>query len=154
AGGWAEWCLTEDSEVAVRLHALGYEGYYLPDTYGWGVIPETFENYKIQRFRWAGGPVQQFKKHWRLYLKKSPMTLVQKATELIHSLSVLFMYSSYFLLSIPLMVLFLWLTIAKGSLFLIPYSILLLIVANMMRGFIFNWVAIHLENGTLKDCFL
>src|SRR5206468_6121527 len=24
AGGWAEWCVTEDSELAIRVHALGY----------------------------------------------------------------------------------------------------------------------------------
>ena len=23
AGGWAEWCVTEDSELALRIHALG-----------------------------------------------------------------------------------------------------------------------------------
>ena len=153
AGGWAEWCLTEDSEVAVRVHALGYEGYYLPTTHGRGVIPETFENYKIQRFRWTGGPVQQFKKHWRLYLQKSPMTAVQKATELAHSLSLLFMYSTYFMVSLPLLALFLWLTVAKGHLFLIPYSILLLIPVGIVRSLIANWVAIRIQGGNLKDYF-
>lgn len=61
AGGWAEWCLTEDSEVAIRIHALGYTGVYLTTTFGHGVIPETFEGYKRQRFRWTYGPVQELK---------------------------------------------------------------------------------------------
>jgi len=68
AGGWAEWCLTEDSEVSVRLRALGYRGLYLRDTFGRGLIPETFDDYKKQRFRWTAGPVQQLLRHWRLYL--------------------------------------------------------------------------------------
>src|SRR5207302_1517367 len=34
AGGWAEWCLTEDSELAVRVHALGYSSRYLIRIYG------------------------------------------------------------------------------------------------------------------------
>lgn len=68
AGGWAEWCLTEDSEISIRIRALGYEGIYLRDTFGRGLIPETFDDYKKQRFRWTAGPVQQLCRHWRLYL--------------------------------------------------------------------------------------
>ena len=68
AGGWAEWCLTEDSEVSVRLRALGYQGVYVRDTFGRGLIPDTFDDYKKQRFRWTAGPVQQLCRHWRLFL--------------------------------------------------------------------------------------
>jgi hypothetical protein len=71
AGLWAEWCLTEDSEVSVRIRALGYDGIYLRETFGRGLIPETFEDYKKQRFRWIAGPVQQLRRHWRLYLPVS-----------------------------------------------------------------------------------
>ena len=67
-GGWAEWCLTEDSEVSVRLRAAGYSGIYLGETFGRGLIPETFDDYKKQRFRWTAGPVQQLCRHWRLFL--------------------------------------------------------------------------------------
>ena len=67
-GGWAEWCLTEDSEVSVRLRAAGYTGIYLGETFGRGLIPETFDDYKKQRFRWTAGPVQQLCRHWRLFL--------------------------------------------------------------------------------------
>ena len=68
AGGWAEWCLTEDSEVSVRIRAKGYQGVYVRDTFGRGLIPETFEDYKKQRFRWTAGPVQQLRRHWRLFM--------------------------------------------------------------------------------------
>lgn len=71
AGFWAEWCLTEDSEVSVRIRALGYDGIYLRETFGRGLIPETFADYKKQRFRWIAGPVQQLRRHWRLYLPVS-----------------------------------------------------------------------------------
>lgn len=70
AGHWAEWCLTEDSEVSVRLREQGYHGIYLRDTFGRGLIPETFDDYKKQRFRWTAGPVQQLRRYWRLYLPK------------------------------------------------------------------------------------
>jgi hypothetical protein len=68
AGGWAEWCLTEDSEISIRIRALGYQGVYVNETFGRGLIPETFEDYKKQRFRWTAGPVQQLLAHWRLFL--------------------------------------------------------------------------------------
>ncbi len=68
AGGWAEWCLTEDSEVSVRIRAAGYRGYYFGETFGRGLIPETFDDYKKQRFRWTAGPVQQLRRHWKLFL--------------------------------------------------------------------------------------
>jgi hypothetical protein len=68
AGGWAEWCLTEDSEISVRLRAVGYSGLYIGETFGRGLIPETFSDYKKQRFRWTAGPVQQLRRHWRLFL--------------------------------------------------------------------------------------
>ncbi|MDO6415110.1 glycosyltransferase [Sphingomonas sp. BIUV-7] len=69
-GGWAEWCLTEDSEISVRLRAMGYDGVYLPQTFGRGLIPETFEDYRKQRFRWCAGPVQQLRRYWRYYLPR------------------------------------------------------------------------------------
>lgn len=68
AGGWAEWCLTEDSEISVRLRSVGYSGLYIGETFGRGLIPETFSDYKKQRFRWTAGPVQQLRRHWRLFL--------------------------------------------------------------------------------------
>ena len=63
AGGWAEWCATEDSEVAIRIHALGYTSVYVNEVFGRGVIPETFGGYKKQRHRWTVGPVQELKRH-------------------------------------------------------------------------------------------
>jgi hypothetical protein len=36
-GGWAEWCLTEDSELALRIHARGYASIYLNTVLGRGL---------------------------------------------------------------------------------------------------------------------
>jgi len=94
AGGWAEWCCTEDSELSIRIHALGYASVYVKDTFGRGLIPETFEGYKKQRFRWTYGPVQELKKHFRLYLPgrfstPSFLTTKQKIHHLNHGLGYL-----------------------------------------------------------------
>ncbi|WP_332838300.1 glycosyltransferase family 2 protein, partial [Pectobacterium parmentieri] len=58
-GGWDETALTEDSELAVRMHAQGYIGYVFADTVGRGLIPTTFSDMKKQQVRWTAGPVQQ-----------------------------------------------------------------------------------------------
>jgi cellulose synthase/poly-beta-1,6-N-acetylglucosamine synthase-like glycosyltransferase len=91
AGGWAEWCLTEDSELAVRIHAQGYESSYINEAFGRGLITKTFEGYKKQRFRWTFGPVQELKRHFRYYLprrwaKPSQLTTAQKWHHLTHGL--------------------------------------------------------------------
>jgi glycosyltransferase involved in cell wall biosynthesis len=70
AGGWAEWCLTEDSELSIRIHAAGYRSVYLNEPLGRGLIPETFQGYRQQRFRWTYGPVQELRKHLRLFLPR------------------------------------------------------------------------------------
>ena len=94
AGGWAEWCLTEDSELAVRVHAVGYDSVYLTEKYGRGLIPETFEAYRKQRFRWTYGPVQELRRHWRLFLPRwlgatpSHLTPAQKLQHANHGLDV------------------------------------------------------------------
>jgi cellulose synthase/poly-beta-1,6-N-acetylglucosamine synthase-like glycosyltransferase len=94
AGGWAEWCATEDSELSIRIHALGYSSVYTNVTFGRGLIPETFNGYKKQRFRWTYGPVQELKRHIKLYLPKliaktSALTPMQKIHHLNHGLGYL-----------------------------------------------------------------
>lgn len=95
AGGWAEWCATEDSELSIRIHALGYSSVYTNVTFGRGLIPETFSGYKKQRFRWTYGPVQELKRHFRLYLPRflgglpSALTTLQKIHHLNHGLGYL-----------------------------------------------------------------
>ncbi|MBF0426394.1 MAG: glycosyltransferase, partial [Magnetococcales bacterium] len=52
-GGWAEWCITEDAELGLRVLEKGFESVYVKDSYGKGLMPDTFVDYKKQRFRWA-----------------------------------------------------------------------------------------------------
>jgi hypothetical protein len=91
AGGWAEWCVTEDSELAPRIHALGYSSVYVNAVFGRGLIPDTFAGYKKQRFRWTFGPVQELKRHFRLFLPRrwatpSALRPAQKVHHLSHGL--------------------------------------------------------------------
>ena len=62
-GGWSEWCITEDADLGLRLFEQGHEAIYLPRSYGRGLMPDTFIDFKKQRFRWAYGAVQIIKHH-------------------------------------------------------------------------------------------
>ena len=61
--GWAEWCITEDAELGLRVFEQGLEAGYIPRSYGQGLMPDTLADYKQQRFRWAYGAVQILKRH-------------------------------------------------------------------------------------------
>lgn len=90
AGGWSEWCVTEDSELAIRIHDAGYTSVYAGETYGRGLIPETFEDYKKQRYRWTAGPVQEFRHYLRHFIgvsgKPSRFGFFQRLFHLNHGL--------------------------------------------------------------------
>ena len=62
-GGWSEWCITEDAELGLRIFEHGYEAIYIPKSYGKGVMPDSFSDFKKQRFRWAYGAIQILRHH-------------------------------------------------------------------------------------------
>lgn len=74
-GGWAEWCITEDAELGLRLFEAGHKALYIPVTYGRGLMPDTFADFKKQRYRWAYGAVRILKHHRREFLGIRKTTL-------------------------------------------------------------------------------
>ena len=68
AGGWDEWCITEDAELSLRLLRDGWSGLHVDRSFGVGVMPLTFEALKGQRFRWCFGGIQILRRHWRLMM--------------------------------------------------------------------------------------
>jgi cellulose synthase/poly-beta-1,6-N-acetylglucosamine synthase-like glycosyltransferase len=64
-GGWNEWCITEDAELSLRMLRSGYQGIFVPKSYGHGIMPLTFAALKSQRFRWCFGGMQILRLHWR-----------------------------------------------------------------------------------------
>jgi len=79
-GGWPEWCITEDAELGLRIFEHGYSATYVPRSYGRGLMPETFLDYKKQRFRWAYGAMRILRQHFGelLGLRTSKLTLGQR----------------------------------------------------------------------------
>jgi hypothetical protein len=73
--GWAEWCICEDAELGLRVFEAGYQATYLPRSYGRGLMPDTFVDYKKQRFRWAYGAMQILRHHATALLRPSRSAL-------------------------------------------------------------------------------
>ena len=77
--GWAEWCITEDAELGLRIFEAGFDATYVPVSYGRGLMPDTFIDYKRQRFRWAYGAMQILKAHARaLFMEGGPLSPGQR----------------------------------------------------------------------------
>ncbi|HXQ20073.1 MAG TPA: glycosyltransferase [Candidatus Acidoferrales bacterium] len=74
-GGWAEWCITEDAELGLRVFEHGFEATYVPYSYGKGLMPDTFIDFKKQRFRWAYGAMQILRAHAAALFGGHPMQL-------------------------------------------------------------------------------
>ena len=78
-GGWATWCITEDTELGLRLMEKGYGAMYSRERFGQGLTPDHFAGYKKQRFRWAYGAMQIMKAHAGKMLSNSTkLTFWQK----------------------------------------------------------------------------
>ncbi|GGJ20869.1 glycosyltransferase family 2 protein [Pseudomonas avellanae] len=61
--GWAQWCICEDAELGLRMLENGFSTGYAATSYGKGLTPDTFMDFKKQRYRWAYGAMQIVKRH-------------------------------------------------------------------------------------------
>jgi exo-beta-1,3-glucanase (GH17 family)/cellulose synthase/poly-beta-1,6-N-acetylglucosamine synthase-like glycosyltransferase len=78
-GGWAEWCITEDTELGLRLFEAGWHAVYIDRSLGRGVMPDTLGAYKVQRHRWVYGAMQIMKRHlWALGSNRTQLSSAQK----------------------------------------------------------------------------
>jgi cellulose synthase (UDP-forming) len=65
-GGIQGTTITEDAETALELHSLGYDSAYYGRPMVYGLQPETFSAFVVQRTRWAQGMIQ-------IFLLKNPL---------------------------------------------------------------------------------
>ena len=59
-GGICGKTITEDSETAFLLHSKGYNSVYVEQPMVCGLSPENYDDYALQRTRWAQGMLQMF----------------------------------------------------------------------------------------------
>ncbi len=57
AGGWNGGTITEDAELGLRLHRLGYRGRFVDRIVGRGLLPLDLGGLGLQRYRWAAGNI-------------------------------------------------------------------------------------------------
>ena len=68
AGGWSSDTIVEDTDLGLTILEQGWLAHYTNRRYGHGLLPDSFQQYKRQRHRWAYGGFQILKKHWRSFL--------------------------------------------------------------------------------------
>jgi len=154
AGRWAEWCLTEDSELAVRIHALGYSSIYLDEVYGRGLIPTTFEGYRKQRFRWTYGPVQEFQRHWRLLVPgrrrvPSKLSAAQRVHHMTHGLYGLSLAAAA--MSIPVMVAVVVSMSWHGEQLGLPFELWAAVTAGLVTNYLHRYLVYRHMGATLAE---
>jgi exo-beta-1,3-glucanase (GH17 family)/cellulose synthase/poly-beta-1,6-N-acetylglucosamine synthase-like glycosyltransferase len=77
--GWSIWCITEDTELGLKLFEAGYGAAYIPQTMGKGVTPDTLQAFVTQRYRWVYGAMQIMKRHaGALFLGNRGLTWAQR----------------------------------------------------------------------------
>jgi len=156
-GGWAEWCVTEDSELSTRLHAKGYTSVYIERAYGRGLIPETWESYKKQRFRWTYGPVQEFLTHARLFMpgklgRTSSLNFRQRIYHASHGLKDI--GAGFNLLILPLWPVLLLSMPMSGDTQIPPITLILPFLTSSASKFILGWLLYRRVLGsTIGDMF-
>ncbi|HEY1962596.1 MAG TPA: glycosyltransferase [Rhizomicrobium sp.] len=62
-GRWSPWCITEDTELGLKLFEAGYDAAYIPESVGKGLTPDTLAAFMTQRYRWVYGAMQILKRH-------------------------------------------------------------------------------------------
>jgi exo-beta-1,3-glucanase (GH17 family)/cellulose synthase/poly-beta-1,6-N-acetylglucosamine synthase-like glycosyltransferase len=76
---WTEDCICEDAEMGLRILAKKYKMKYIPVSYGQGLMPDTFTDYKKQRSRWVAGAVQILITHFsKIFMSREELSLQQR----------------------------------------------------------------------------
>ncbi|HEX3808700.1 MAG TPA: glycosyltransferase family 2 protein [Rhizomicrobium sp.] len=77
--GWSEWCITEDTELGLKLFEAGYSAAYIPQSMGQGLIPDTLAAFMTQRYRWVYGAMQIMKHHMgSIFLDRTELSWGQR----------------------------------------------------------------------------
>jgi cellulose synthase/poly-beta-1,6-N-acetylglucosamine synthase-like glycosyltransferase len=146
-GGWAEWCLTEDSELSVRIHAAGHSSVYLTEPMGRGLIPDTFAVYRRQRFRWTFGPVQELRAHLRLFLphRHRRLSLGQLVHHGNHGLDVALIGVRF--LAIPVTAAAAMSMVAAGEVVQVPLTLWITATCLVISSFAMRFLVLRLALG-------
>ncbi len=84
AGGWQDKTITEDVELGLRLKNAGYQGKYIANPLGRGLMPTDARALRTQRERWIYGNMQTLslflKSGWKNFKVKQTLGIVTMLT--------------------------------------------------------------------------
>jgi cellulose synthase (UDP-forming) len=104
-GGVATETITEDIHTSVRWHARGWKTVYHNETLAYGIAPQTFQAFAIQRLRWAQGTMQLLRSPDNPLLRPG-LTLAQRLNYLASMMTYFDSYQKLIYLLAPSIVLF------------------------------------------------
>ncbi|MBF0201491.1 MAG: glycosyltransferase [Desulfamplus sp.] len=136
-GGIAGETITEDAETALGLHAKGYNSAYFFKPLIIGLTPETFDDFIVQRSRWAQGMIQ-------IFILKNPLfqkglTIFQKMCYINASFFWFFGFARVIFFLSPLILLFFGLKIYNASIAqVIAYALPHLAGAYLLSNYLFG----------------
>ncbi len=136
-GGIAGNTITEDAETALGLHAQGRNSAYLNKPLIIGLTPETFDDFILQRSRWAQGMIQ-------IFILKNPLfqkglTLFQKICYFNASFFWFFGIARVIFFFSPLILLFFGLRIYNASLYqVVCFALPHLVAAYFLSNYLFG----------------
>ncbi len=137
AGGIAGQTITEDAETALTLHANGLNSVYLNKPLIIGLTPETFEDFIVQRSRWAQGMVQIFMLKNPLF--KKGLSMAQRICYFNSSFFWFFGIARLTFFLSPLLLLFFGLRIYNASLAqVLAYAVPHLLAAYLLSNYLFG----------------
>lgn len=135
-GGISGTTITEDAETAFHLHSLGYNSVYVNRPMVCGLSPESYDDYVIQRSRWAQGMVQLLMLNNPL--KAKGLSLPQKVAYFNSSFFWFFGLSRFIYFIAPAMYLILGLNIYHASwLQILIYTLPYLISSHLVMDFFY-----------------
>ena len=146
-GGWAEWCLTENSELGIRILCAKYRASYIKRSYGFGLLPFRFMDYKRQRWRWVVGGAQQLRTYvlgsrremWRRLALKQRIYILQGWTPWLRDALIV---ASLVPLGIAAFTLPYCVLSAK-SLYLLNFSVGVVILQHIIRQAVISFVQLR-----------
>lgn len=77
---WNTWCVTEDAEISVHLHGLGYRSIFINQRMGEGLMPFNYYSLRRQRERWTHGNTQIIRKDIWSIIQNSHLNVRQKVS--------------------------------------------------------------------------
>ena len=83
AGGWQHDTITEDMDLSFRAQLKGWRFIYRPDVISPAELPQDFNSFKAQQFRWAKGSIQVARKLLFTVLR-APIPLKVKVEAFFH----------------------------------------------------------------------